>query len=293
MILLFSGCPEKKENVSFKLDRYPFLITYPATWRQIPTDNLFQIAQLSIPGKDGVFLVTANQDPDFLFYDKELFFKGLFLTTFRRAYPFFKLTDSRSVSIGKLDGLAFAMDSDSYHASGVLFLDGDVAISLMGITSEADRGILDKEFCGVFQSVRKTGGACPPDLSSIAGEKMTGERIRQTADYGRELLANRLVNVNNYNKAMEAFRQVLRATVKDPKYSEEHQNTLNLLLLAKTFRNQAFAEHRYYLEKHLGLRQKAMALEQADYLLSLVPDKASRRHRYVVAKYSQIYDIRQ
>lgn len=276
----------------FADSEYKFSFKYPDDW--VRSESRKDLILAYFAKGDSFFMVGAARDTDWVFATLEQNFLN-FVEEYRQVVSSaFILESYNDMKVNGIDGILFYADMGDKKAIGYYFMQNATEFYSIGVTDDDNSFMLD-EFNKSIQTIN-----VPDDKSTIPAiiqkinrnKKMTPEQIGESIDYGRELLKNRNVNVKNYYLAMQEFRSVLASLYNLKKRPEEYDTALRLLELTKTFRHEAFATHRFRLERYIALLDRENAMREAEYILKLYPEDKDPQHVYAVRKYAQASRIR-
>lgn len=294
LLLALGGCRHHEAAAPLFTDEdFCLKITPGSAWERKNPGDPYTLARFEVPGTESFFIVGAKRDSDLLFTIVEHNFSD-YLEYARKILPSLLIDWKRRFSVEDVDGLTFEGTVADGALTGFYFNRNAAEYFLVGVTSEGDT-----QSAGEFRKALQSLQVCRDEdlvdkaVAGIRGQKpLTDDQIRDSMAYGRELLRNRDVNVENYELAMKEFRKVLAAYYgqQDPPLVQEE--ALSLLELTSAMRDEAFREHRFLLEQNLALRDRNQAVGEARYLLRLVPESDDQRHSFARKMYGEAASIR-
>ena len=278
-----SGCGNRDRESSFRNEEFCISFPRPPTWAVADEQTLPTIVTFRDTRGPGRVVLTIREDRDLIFAPPRRY-----LETFGERQkdddPSFRLSIESETNVNGIAGIRFLATTEDEKGSGFYFIRNNAEYCILGMVPR-----FQQEPDEMFETVLQGLSVCelPDNPTPWEYPLKPVTDFNAALRYGRELVKTRDVNVSNYQMAIEQFRGVLRGTYRMDPQPPEYHVALRMLEVAKTFQHQAFIEYRFRAEQYLGLRNRGEAIQTADYLLDLIPDRNDPRHRVAMSLYQK------
>lgn len=268
--------PEEYSDEAFHVSFF-----YPRSFARL-TPSGHWLARWEGPGDIRIFLHAARDESFFFSSGEHDFFE--FMGSFKKWYPLFYMGDSAEKDMGGRKGRWFSAAWGEDAARGFYAKDGMYEYCLVAAAPEGRAGEAERLLSEILS--RAVFGDKGADEKKLLAKIRGGEHGSSAAGpenrlaYGRELLKNRALSVENYDRAAREFNMVLADLYEKDPGSADYADALRMLEITRAFQEQDFHVHRFELMKALGLSDRDRSFFEIHYILKLVPNRDDPRHRF-------------
>ena len=295
MCLTVAGCIGSNKPPSDYLDdEFGTRIRIQPGWVQMESRSVLAKRQFAAPAPDSIMYYDADRDPYRYFLDINATFEN-FQSFVRLVHSDFVVLDSESTNLFDMTATRFTgFTADNAILGLILKNDSDSYFFVFSFPRTLTNGsaLFDDFQKGISISpspnAAKTGEAFVRRLPTLA----TSNDIANAIRYGNELLMGRDSNVHYYNGAMQQFAAALAATFRQNPRPVQYETALAQLRLCFFFRQETFYRQRRRLEQALGLGNKSDALDAADCIMQLFPDRNVWQFKFASQKWDEANRIR-